>query len=82
VPQVMAADLNSAAIAQEDDGGPTTQGDDAKYVSVTYTQYKPGKRERAIEIINEHFITSAKLTDSRAKTRKKGAAQAAPFNSC
>ncbi len=47
------------AIAQEDDGGPMTQGDDAKYVSVTYTQYKPGKRERAMEIINEHFIPAS-----------------------
>lgn len=44
------------AIAQdEDDGGPMTQGDDAKYVEAVAIKYKPGKRERAIEIINEHF---------------------------
>jgi hypothetical protein len=44
------------ASAQDDDGGPQTQGDDAKYVEVVFVKYKPGKRERAIEIINEHFV--------------------------
>ena len=34
------------AHAQEDDGGPITQGDDAKYVSITFVKYKPGKRGR------------------------------------
>ena len=43
------------ASAQDDEGGPQTQGDDARYVSVTYVNYKPGKRERAFEIIAEHF---------------------------
>jgi hypothetical protein len=43
------------ASAQDDDGGPMTQGDDAKYISVTHIKFKPGKRERAMEIISEHF---------------------------
>jgi hypothetical protein len=44
------------ASAQDDDGGPITQGDDAKYVEVVHIKYKPGKRERAMEIITEHFM--------------------------
>ena len=44
------------ASAQDEDGGPMTQGDDAKYVEVVYVKYKPGKRERAMEIISEHFM--------------------------
>lgn len=44
-----------SALAQEDDGGPMTQGDDARYVSATVVKYKPGKRERAFQIIAEHF---------------------------
>lgn len=43
-------------LAQEDDGGPLTQGDDAKYVSVRNVMFKPGKRERALEIVAEHFV--------------------------
>jgi len=44
------------ASAQDDDGGPITQGEDAKYVTVTHVKFKPGKRERAMEIIAEHFV--------------------------
>ena len=44
------------AVAQEDDGGPITQGDDAKYVSVRYVKFKPGERERALEIVSAHFV--------------------------
>ena len=33
-----------------------TQGDDAHYVSSTLVKFKPGKRERAFEIISEHFM--------------------------
>ena len=40
----------------QDDEGPITQGDDAKYVSVIHIKYKPGKRERAMEIITDHFV--------------------------
>ena len=43
------------AAAQDDEGGPMTQGDDARYVSATMVKFKPGKRERAFEIIAEHF---------------------------
>ena len=43
------------AVAQEDDGGPLTQGDDARYVSVTNIMFRPGKRERALEIVSEYF---------------------------
>lgn len=44
-----------SALAQDDEGGPITQGDDARYVSVTVVKFKPGKRERAMQIIAEHF---------------------------
>lgn len=43
------------ASAQDDDEGPQTWGDDAKYASVTYVQFKSGKREEAMEIIEEYF---------------------------
>ena len=43
------------ASAQEDDGGPQTWGEDAKYASVGYVQFKPGKREEGMEIIEEYF---------------------------
>ncbi len=48
--------LAAPAIAQEDEGGPQTWGDDARYVTVTYVQFKPGKREEAMEIISEYFM--------------------------
>ena len=44
------------ASAQEDENGPMTQGDDAHYISATLVKFKPGKRERAFEIISEHFM--------------------------
>lgn len=50
---------SSGAIAQEDEGGPQTQGDDAVYISVTFVDYKPGKRAEAFEIINEHFVPAS-----------------------
>ena len=43
------------ASAQDDEEGPQTQGDDAHYISATYVKFKAGKRERAFEIIAEHF---------------------------
>lgn len=43
------------AFAQDDDEGPQTQGDDARYLSVTYVKYKPGQRSAAMEMINEYF---------------------------
>ena len=33
-----------------------TQGDDAHYISSTLVKFKSGKRERAFEIISEHFM--------------------------
>lgn len=48
------------ATAQDDDeAGPITWGDDAKYLRVSYVKYKPGKRERAMQIIDEHFAKAA-----------------------
>jgi hypothetical protein len=44
------------ASAQDDEEGPMTQGDDAHYVSTTVVKFKPGKRERAFEIIADHFM--------------------------
>ena len=44
------------AVAQDDDEGPITQGDDAKYLRVSYVKYKPGQREMAMQIIAEHFV--------------------------
>ena len=44
------------AMAQDDDEGPITQGDDAKYLSISYVMFKPGQRETAMEIISEHFV--------------------------
>ena len=43
------------ASAQDDDEGPITQGDDAKYLTITYVSFKPGQREMAMQIITEHF---------------------------
>ena len=47
--------ITGPASAQDDDGGPITQGEDAVYISVTHVKFKSGKRERAMEIIAEHF---------------------------
>jgi len=48
--------LSVSAIAQDDDEGPITQGDDAKYLSITHVKFKPGQRESAMQIIAEHFV--------------------------
>ena len=53
------------AIAQDDDEGPQTQGDDAVYVSVTFVDYKPGKRSDALELIAEHFAPAGEKTGLR-----------------
>ncbi len=45
--------------AQEDDGGPIKQGDDARYLSVQYVKYKTGMREEAMQIITEYFGPAA-----------------------
>jgi hypothetical protein len=43
------------ASAQDTDDGAMTQGEDAVYIRVTHMKFKPGKRERAMEIVAEHF---------------------------
>lgn len=50
---------SSFAVAQDDDSGPLTQGDDAVYISVTFVDYKPGKRAEALAIIAEHFVPAS-----------------------
>ena len=44
-----------AAYAQDDDGGPLTQGEDAVYVRITYVKFNAGQRGDAMQIISEHF---------------------------
>ena len=48
--------LSTAAFAQDDDGGPQTQGDDAHYLSITVVDFKPGMRTEAMQIIQEYFV--------------------------
>ncbi len=47
------------ASAQDDDGGPITQGEDASYVEATAIKFRSGKRERSMEIIGEYFAPAA-----------------------
>ena len=54
------------AIAQDDDEGPITQGDDARYLEVTYVNFKPGKREMAMQIISEHFVPATEKAGTSA----------------
>ena len=56
---------SSLALAQDDDEGPQTQGDDAVYVSVTFVEFKPGMRADAFEIIAEHFAPAGKAAGTR-----------------
>ena len=53
------------AVAQDDDGGPQTQGDDAVYLSITFVDYKAGKRSEALQIIGEHFQPAGKKAGVR-----------------
>ena len=54
------------AVAQDDDdGGPQTQGDDAVYLSITFVEYKAGKRSDAFQIIAEHFKPAGKKAGVR-----------------
>ncbi len=48
-----------SAMAQDDDEGPITQGDDAKYLSITYVTFKPGQREAGTTIISEKFVPAS-----------------------
>lgn len=54
-----------SAVAQdsEDDAAPATWGDDARYLRINYVKFKPGKRERALQIIDEHFAKAARAAN-------------------
>ena len=54
----VAAALTMFAVpaSAQDDEGPITQGEDAKYVTIAHVKFKSGKRERAMEIIADHFV--------------------------
>ncbi len=47
------------AFGQADDSGPITQGEDAAYIQATAVKFKPGKRERAMELIAEYFVPAS-----------------------
>ena len=47
------------AQAQDDESGPEKWGDDARYVETVVLKFKSGKRERAMEIIAEHFVKAS-----------------------
>lgn len=50
----------------QDEDGPQTWGDDAKYVDIVLLDFKPGKRERALEIIDEHFVPAGEKAGTPA----------------
>ena len=50
----------SPSLAQDDNNGPMTWGEDAQYDQVVFVKFKPGKRERAMQIIDEYFVPAAK----------------------
>lgn len=52
--------LAGPSYAQDDDDGPVTQGDDAKYLSITHIAFKPGQRESAMAIISDYFVAAGK----------------------
>jgi hypothetical protein len=47
------------AVAQDDDEGPITQGEDARYLSITHVDFKPGQRESAMDLITEYFVKAS-----------------------
>jgi hypothetical protein len=53
---VLSLCFTSFAFAQDDEGGPQTQGDDAVYGRVVLVKFKPGMRADAMQIIGEHFM--------------------------
>lgn len=57
---------SSFAMAQDDDEGPQTQGDDAVYIRVTMVDYKPGMRADALQIIAEHFKPAGEAAGTAA----------------
>ncbi|MDH5261813.1 MAG: hypothetical protein OEX74_10385 [Gammaproteobacteria bacterium] len=57
---VLSLCFSSFAFAQDDEGGPQTQGDDAVYGRVVVVKFKPGMRADAMQIIAEHFMPAGK----------------------
>ena len=57
--------ISFSAQAQDDDDGPITQGDDARYLSITHVMFKPGQRESAMQIIEEHFKPAGEKAGTR-----------------
>jgi hypothetical protein len=54
--------LAGGAFAQdEDDGGPMTQGDDARYLRITHVKFEPGARSDAMEMISDVFMPAGEL---------------------
>lgn len=53
--------ITGSAFAQEDDSGPVKY-ENAAYFTMTYVDFKPGKAERAFEIIREHFMKAGKAS--------------------
>ena len=49
----------SPSHAQDENNGPMTWGEDARYDQVVFIQFKPGKRERAMQIIAEKFVPAS-----------------------
>jgi hypothetical protein len=58
--------LSTPSYAQDDDEGPITQGDDARYLTITNVAFKPGQRESAMEIITEHFVAAGQKSGTPA----------------
>ncbi len=50
--------FSGASFAQDDDDDGTIRLENVTIVSVVHVAFKPGKRARAMEIINEHFVTA------------------------
>jgi hypothetical protein len=49
----------SPSLAQDDNNGPMTWGEDAQYDQVVLIKFKSGKRERAMQIIDEKFVPAS-----------------------
>jgi hypothetical protein len=47
------------SLAQDEQNGPMTWGEDAQYDQVVFIKFKPGKRERAMQIIDEYFVPAS-----------------------
>ena len=58
--------LSTPSYAQDDDEGPITQGDDARYLTITNVSFTPGQRESAMEIITEHFVAAGQKAGTPA----------------